>query len=107
MAKKKNTWESFINRMLTRKRANREAELPTTYLMSVADSIWKTNPTKEIIYKTLKDVAIVLYEKGYAKKESDIAFFKAKQTKRLNDDFKRHMDDIDDIIHEKSNLKKS
>lgn len=108
MSKKrsKDEWVNFVRAIFKRKRADREYSLPKDYLQSVSDSLWRTNPTKEIIYNTLSDVAKVMFEKGFQRKEDDIAFFKAKQKQHLDKSFKQFMDDLDDRIHIKSNQPK-
>jgi len=108
MAKKKSKdpWNVFVSGMLKRPRASRKYCLPKAYLMSVADSLWRTNASKEIIYNTLVEVATVVYEKGFHRKEEDIRFFKEKQCKHFNSEWNKEKDKIDDIIHCKNQQSK-
>jgi hypothetical protein len=106
MSKKRNKdpWNLFVSGLLKRKRANREYKLPKEYILSIADNIWRTNPSKDIIYNTLLEMSGIIYRKGFERKEDDIAFFKRKQKQHLDQEFGKFQDRLDDIIHCK-NLK--
>ena len=95
MAKKKKT-----------KRARYPHKLPTEYLEAVADKLHGMNPTKPIVYNTITDVYKDGYNNGYTRRQEETVRFRQKQNQRLEADWKKHMDEIDDLIHEKSNLKK-
>ena len=97
-------WESFVTKMLNRKRDKRPNLLPMDYIGAMADSIHRTSPSKEILVNTLKGVAEVVGEKFYLKAMSDQKHFKDKQEAHRREDFKREMTSIDDLIHSK-NLK--
>ena len=107
--KKKNRdpWVAFINRMLNRKRAKREFKIPSDYIMSVADQLHRTNPSKDIIYNTLVGFYEVAFEKGYVRKGDDITWFKAKQKAKLDQEFGQFLDYLDDISRDKSGIKLS
>jgi hypothetical protein len=105
MAKKKkpkDEWEVFVSNLLKRKRANRKYVLPTAYLESVADQLWRTNPSKEIIYNTLVDVATVMFTKGFDRKQQDVINFRQKQERHMETEFKKFCDQLDDMIHSKN-----
>ena len=97
--KSKDPWNSFVSGLLKRERASREYKLPKEYILSIADNIWRTNPTKEIIYNTLLDMATVIYQKGFERKGDDITFFKRKKQQHLDHNFNQFKDQLDDIIH--------
>jgi hypothetical protein len=97
-------WESFVTKMLNRKRENRSPSLPMDYLNATADSLHRLNPSKEIVLNTLVDVANVLGEKFYIKGTEDIKAFRDKKEKRRVAEWNKIKDDIDDQIHIK-NLK--
>lgn len=102
MGKKKSPWNKFVSGILKRKRAPREYKLPTAYILGIADSLHRQNPTKEIIYNTLIDMATLIYEKGLQRTRDDMAFFKNKQLKHMEDDFNLFKDSLDDMIHIKN-----
>ena len=102
MSKKKRSkdeWVNFVRKIFSRRRADRSHKLPKDYIMSVADAIWRTNPTREIIYNTLAEFYSVAYEKGFIQRGEAFAWFKAKQEKAFDDDFKEFMTALDDKIH--------
>jgi len=101
--KKKDDWTIFVNNLLRRKRSKREINVPVAYLNSVADSIHRTNPTREIVFNKLREVYCTLVDKVYQKCLDDIKFFRDKQNKAIENDFKKQKDAIDDLIHSKSN----
>jgi hypothetical protein len=102
MTKKKKTkdeWEVFVSNLLKRKRANRKYTLPSAYLESVTDQLWRTNPSKEIIYNTLVDVATIMFTKGFDRKQQDIINFRQKQQRHMDAEFNAFKDFLDDQIH--------
>lgn len=101
----KSSWESFVSRIFTRKREYRPYILPKEYLMSVADQLWKNNPTKEIVYNTLVGVASLMYERGYNRKGDDCKRFKSLQEAHMEAEFKEFQDYLDDYIHNKDEIK--
>lgn len=104
--KKKDAWVSFVNRIFNRPRANRQYNLPADYIMSVADKIHKTNPSLEITYNTLVEMAGVIFEKGYERKAEDVKWFKEKQEKRIREGFNAFKDWLEDFIQGKNQNKK-
>ena len=109
MSKRKKSKDEFVNLIRsfwTRKRADRKFTIPTNYLESVADQLWRQNPTKEIVFNTIKDVWVNGAEKGVEWKSNQIRFFKEKQNKAFEVEFNGFKDSVDDLIHEKSNKPK-
>jgi hypothetical protein len=107
MAKKKKSkdpWVRFVESLFTRNRAKRPYTIPKEYIMSVADNLWRANPTKEIIINVLTEFGTVMYEKGFQRKTNDIAWWKEKQEHHLKEKFDKFKDSLDDLIHEKSNI---
>jgi len=106
MSKRKKSKDEFVNLIRsfwTRKRAKREFKLPKEFLLALSDQIWRINPTKAIVYNTLKDVYCRAYEIGYTKRMDDARFFKDKQEQAFEKDWNKFKDEIDDLIHVKSN----
>ena len=107
MAKKKKNngdeWDNFIFRLLTRKRADRRLVIPNDYLLAVAENIHKTNPSKAIVFNTLKEVYCVTGNRVYQKALDDTKFFKNRQEQHFKEYWDGIKDRIDDIIHNKSN----
>ena len=104
--KNRDHWEYFVERIFKRQRANREYTLPADYIMAVASTIHKTNPTLEITYNTLVEFAGVIYEKGYNRKAEDIRWFKEKKEKRLKNGFNAFRDWLDDLVHSNNKINK-
>jgi hypothetical protein len=104
MSKKKfkDDWSRFVDTILKRKRAHRPYVVPRDYLEAVADSIHRTNPTKEIILNTLIDVYSTCFEKCYERFISDNNFRRVKTEKRFEADWKKFKDEVDDRIHTKN-----
>ena len=104
MSKKKREepWGLFVSRIFKRKRAKNKIILPTAYLLAVADNLHKMNPTKEIIYNTLKEVASICIEKGYYLRQQQMIKFKSQQEKHAQEDWNKVQDELDDMIHEKN-----
>ena len=101
--KKLGEWGGFVNNLLNRKRAKRPVTLPRDYLMAIADDLHRTNPNKEIIYNTLVDLYWHTFDKGYKRRISDARFFREKQEKAFQREWKEQKDLIDDTIHNKNN----
>lgn len=103
MSKKKykDEWSRFINTILTRKRKVRPYVIPRDYLEAVADSIHRTNPTKEIIVNTLVDVYSTCFEKCYERFIADNNFRRAKEDSRFEADWKKFKDEVDDLVNNK------
>ncbi len=95
----KDPWVNDMREVFGRKRENRPYKLPSAYIMSIADLIWKTNPSRDIIYNALKDMSAVIYEKGYFRKHEDFVRFRNKQEQHFNEAFKQFQTDVDDLIH--------
>jgi hypothetical protein len=94
-----------VNKCFTRNREKREYKVPTAFLMSVADSLHRTNPSKEILYNVLVDVATVVSEKMYERRINDRQWFKRKQESHLEAEFKEFTDYLDDLTHCKDEIK--
>jgi hypothetical protein len=99
--KKGDEWTIFVNKIFSRKRANRSQVIPTDYLLALADKIHRINPTKAIVFNTLKEVYCVTYDNAYQKCLDDNKFFKDKQAKHLKEDWNKMRDSIEDLIHPK------
>jgi hypothetical protein len=102
--KKKSPWNAFVSRIFTHRREDRDIMIPRDYLLSIADNLHRTNPTKEIIYNTLVGMAGVLIEKGYNKRMSDATWFKQRQNKHFEEDFGQFLDYLDDMAHRRELL---
>lgn len=98
----KDSWNKFIKKLLSRKRNNRPYSIPRDYIEALADRIFSTNPTREILTNTLMDFYKVAFGHGYQRKESDIKFFKNKQAKLIKESWNKEKDGIDDLIHLKN-----
>ena len=98
----KDDWNKFIKRLLARKRSDRKYSVPRDYIESLADRIFTTNPTKEILINTLVDFYEVSFGHGYQRKDSDIRFFKEKRDKQIKVAWNKERDGIDDDIHKKN-----
>jgi hypothetical protein len=110
MGKKKKSNDPMVNLIRSfwsRKRAKRELKLPKEYLMALADKLWRANPTKAIVYNTLKDVWCRASEISYTKRIDDVRFFKETQAKAFEKDWNAFKDEIDDMVHQKSNIQKT
>jgi hypothetical protein len=94
-------WESFVTKMLARKRDKRDFALPMDYLGAIADSIHKTNPSQDILLNTLVDVAGVVGEKFYLRAMADSKSFRDKQESHRKEDWKKELTQLDDRIHNK------
>lgn len=104
MSKKKkkengDEWANFIFKLFTRKRTDRRFIIPNDYLWSLADKIHKINPTKIIIFNTLKEVYCVSGDKNYQKAIEDTKFFKNKQEQHFKEYWDGLSDYLDDIIN--------
>jgi hypothetical protein len=111
MAKKKkenvDDWSNFIFRLLTRKRADRRFVIPIDYLWSLADKIHKINPTKVIVFNTLKETYCVAGDSAYQKALNDARFFKNKKEQHFKEYWNGLQDYIDDVINNKVQLKQN
>ena len=103
MSKKKfkDDWSRFIDALMKRKRTYRPYTIPRDYLEAVADSIHRTNPTKEIILNTLIDVYSTCFEKCYDRFIADNSIRRAKTEKRFEADWKVFKDHVDDLVNNK------
>jgi len=103
MSKKKfkDDWSRFVNTIVTRKRKVRPYTIPRDYLEAVADSIHRTNPTKEIIINTLVDVYSTCFEKCYERFINDNNFRRDKEDQRFEADWKKFKDEVDDLVNNK------
>ncbi len=106
MGKKKRSKDEIVNLIRsfwTRKRAKRPYTVPMAYLEAVADNLHRQNPTKTIVLNTVKDIWAKAYADGYARKGEDGLFFKNKREQAMKADFDAFKDQIDDMVHQKSN----
>ena len=81
-----------------------EVSLPilnNDYLLSLADKLHLINPSKEIIYNTLKDIAINFYNKGYVQRIKEHTKFKNQYEKTFQTEWNVMRDIIEDYIHNK------
>lgn len=103
MSKKKfkDDFERFVDTILKRKRKVRPYTIPRDYLEAVADSIHRTNPTKEIIVNTLIDVYSTCFEKCYERFITDNSIRRAKKEQRFEADWKKFKDEVDDLVNNK------
>jgi hypothetical protein len=91
------------NKKKKQERTLRQHKLPKDYLLAVSDRIHTTAPTLEIINNTLEGVYSLAYSKGYARRMADATLFKDKKTTRLKQEWDTFKDELDDLIHKKSN----
>ena len=99
----KDNWNKFIKKLLARKRSNRQYSIPRDYIEALADRIFSTNPTREILTNTLVDFFKVAFGHGYERKCSERRLFKDRQTKLIQNSWNKEKDAIDDLIHSKNN----
>jgi hypothetical protein len=71
------------------------------YLDAVSQRLWEMNPSKQIVFNTVKDVWEHGWGKGYDRKHEETVRFKQKRAKAFDDEFKEFTTYIDDIIHTK------
>ena len=75
------------------------------YLLAISDRIHSTNPSKEIIYNTVKPVWCDGFSRGVLWRISGASWFKDRQRQRFEERWNGLRDYIDDIIHNKTELK--
>jgi len=105
MSKRKKSKDEIVNLIRsfwTRKRADRKYTVPNDYLLGLADNLWRQNPSKAIVFNTIKDVWCRAFSSGWTRRGDDMLFFKAKREKALKEDFDKFKDELDDIIHSKA-----
>jgi len=100
--KKKDDWEVFIDNLLSHKRKDRKYKIPTTYITAMADRIHSINPTKEILINALTEFYSTIFGSCYKRFLSDLKYRKDKQKQDFEKDWRRFKDEIDDLIHKKS-----
>ena len=92
---------------MSRKKKAKRAKYPhvqkTDYLRAVSNKIHQTNPTEDIIFNTIRDVYSTAYSAGYQRKHDETVRIRAKREQRLKEGFNQFKDELDDLIHEKSN----
>jgi hypothetical protein len=103
----KDPWVNFVRSVFSRKRVARGFKLPKTYLESLADRLHRVNPTKAIVYHTLVDVYCKAGVIEYTRCQDDQRFFRDKQKQAFERDWNAFKDEIDDMIHLKSNVTKT
>lgn len=99
--KSNDEWVNLVETLTTRKRREKQYKIPGSYIMSIADRIHKTNPTREMIFSTLSDFYKIAFEDGWLSKTAQGRQFKEKKEKHIDEDFKKFQDEIDDLIHNK------
>ena len=96
---------------MAKKRKKKRAKYPhvikTDYLVALSDKLHQMNPTKEIIFNTLKDVYSTGYTCGYSRKHEEVVRFRQKKELHFNEEWNKFKDEIDDEIHKKSNENKT
>jgi hypothetical protein len=92
-------WNRFVTQLLSRPRTPSRHKIPEVYVEAVADSIFRANPTKQILISTLEDFASVLLAKGYGWHLADSKKFRDKRTANFERDWKQQLTTIDDLIH--------
>lgn len=86
--------------MAKEKEKRSKPKIPIEYLEAVADRIHSTNPTKEIIYNTIKALWADGFGEGYLRRISDNAWFHNRRNARLKESFDAIMTNIDNEIHQ-------
>lgn len=92
----------IMGREKKKKRSRRGHYVSREYLMALADKIHSMNPTKEIVYNSLKEVYELAYEKGYIRHIEDAKVFKNKMAAKIKAEFDNIRTSIDDEIHSKN-----
>jgi len=77
--------------------------LPKDWLIALADKLHMQNPSKAIIFNTIKDIYCKAFSGGYFRSREDDKYFKNKREQDFDRDWKTFKDELDDKIHEKSN----
>jgi hypothetical protein len=80
---------------------------PKEYLEKIAAVISKMRPDENITFNTLKDIYKRGYSEGYSRRQCEVVRFRKSQDNALTKDFNKFRDDVDDMIHQKSNQTKS
>lgn len=91
-----------MGREKKRGRSRRGHYVSRDYLMALADKIHSMNPSKEIIYNALKEVAGLYYEKGYIRHIADAKVFRDKMQAKIKAEFDNIRTSIEDEIHSKN-----
>jgi hypothetical protein len=105
MGKKKPSKDPIVNLIRsfwTRKRAKRPYVVPLAYLEALADNLHRQNPTKVIVFNTLKELYCKVFEDCYARFTDDRLWWRANREKALKADFDKVKDEIDDMVHAKA-----
>jgi hypothetical protein len=84
--------------MSKKKKKKNKPSIGKDYLLGVADNIHRMNPTLEIIFNALKEVAVVYYGKGYNRRIADAKKFKDAMARRDKQAFDLIRDEIEDEI---------
>jgi len=79
--------------------------IPIDYYMAVSDRIHSINPTREIVFNTIKEVGCDGFSRGYLRRIEDSKRFKDRQKQHLKEHWDGVKDRIDDIIHNKTQIK--
>jgi hypothetical protein len=85
-----------------KKRAKYPHVLKIDYITALADKIFRTAPSEQIVFNTLRDVYSTGYSAGYQRKHDEIVRFREKQKQHIDTDFKKFMESLDDLIHIKN-----
>lgn len=76
-------------------------KIPYDYLLAVSDRLHEINPSKEIVFNTIKSIWRDGYGRGYLRRIDDSAYLKSQKEKHLKESFDKIKDQLDDEIHNK------
>jgi hypothetical protein len=76
--------------------------LPKDYLIALADKLHRMNPSKAIIFNTLRSLYCKGFTEGYLDSRADQSWFKARQEQHIKESWDKEKDKLDDLIHTKS-----
>jgi len=77
--------------------------IPIDYYMAVSDRIHSINPTRDIVFTTIKEVGCDGFSRGYLRRIEDSRVFKDRQEQHFKEYWDGLKDKIDDVIHNKTN----
>lgn len=76
-------------------------KIPYDYLLAVSDRLHEINPSKEIVFNTIKSVWRDGYGRGYLRRIDDSNYFQTCRKRHLKESFDDIKDKLDDEIHNK------
>lgn len=92
-------WKRQVNHVLTRPRMKSRRVLPKEYILALADKIHQCNPTLKEIENTLTSFAEHIFDYAYTRSLMDQKLFRDKRNKHFEEDWKKELTLIDDLIH--------